>query len=204
MALENKEPGQYIGIYNGKLCQRVSPATQGAVQRVNKNNKIVFEKYYDRFVGKLVNIFTKESDYGKQWCFDFMDEKEVYHLQLPYSNSFAVAFLKMLPNIDLTKKLEFSPSVKEVDGKNQSSLFIKQDGVNIKHAYTKDHQNGLPEMRKVKVKGQEVWDDTDRLAFLEAMVKKDILPKLPRIDSKASESPLNGVTENVAGEDNDF
>jgi hypothetical protein len=180
MALENKEKGQYITIYQGKLSQGVSKGTPGATQRINKNGKEVFEKYYDRFIGKLIGIKTKDGDYGRSWIFSFVDNKEIYHLQLPYSNSFSVAFLKMLPNINLEEKMEFSPSTKEVDGKKQSSLFIKQNGVNIKHAYTKDHPNGLPEMKKIIVKGQEVWDDTERLKFLEKMLQEKILPKLKK------------------------
>ena len=114
-----------------------------------------------------------------------MDNGEVYNLQLPYSNSFAVAFLKMLPNISLNEKMEFTPSQKVIDGKNQSSLFIKQNGVNIKHAFTKDNPNGLPDMKKIKVKGQEVWDDTDRLAFLKKMVDEKINPQLKKLSGQS-------------------
>jgi hypothetical protein len=200
MALENKEQGQYITIYRGKLAQRVQRSTQGAIQRINKNGKEVCEKYYDRFIGQLVGINTKDSDYGRQWIFSFKDEGEIYHLQLPYSNSFSVAFLKMLPNINLAEKMEFSPSNKLVDGKNQSSLFIKQNGVNIKHAFTKDNPNGLPAMEKIIVKGKEVWDDSKRLAFLEKMVVEKILPGLKKItgdkdvlDVQKQETDLNKI-----------
>jgi hypothetical protein len=156
----------------------MSEGTEGSVGRVNKLGKQVFEKYYDSFTGKLVDIKTQDGTYGKSWIFSFQDKEEVYHLQLSYSNSFATAFLKMLPNIDLTKEMKVSPSTKEVDGKNKSSLFVNQDGIALKHAYTRDNPNGMPDMEKVSVKGQMVWDDTKRLEFLEAMVKKDILPKL--------------------------
>lgn len=180
MALENREGGQYITILGGKFCQRVKEGTQGAVERTNKVGKVVHEKFYDSFSGKLLNIKTTESkQYGKSWVFDFQDNEDVYHLQLSYSNSFATAFLKMLPNINLEEKMKVSPSVKEVEGKMKSSLFVSQNGENIKHAYTMDKPNGLPEMEKKMVKGQEVWDDTERLNFLYNMVEKDIKPKLP-------------------------
>ena len=44
----------------------------------------------------------------------------------------------MLPNIDLTKEMKISPSVKEIDGVNRSSLFINQDGKAMKHAYSRE------------------------------------------------------------------
>ena len=183
MGLDNREGGKYITILGGKFSQRVQEDTPGAVQRTNKLGKVVFEKYYDSFTGKLIRIRTQDGGgYGKNWVFDFRDNGEVYHLQLSYSNSFATAFLKMLPNVDLSKEMKVSPSIKEVDGKNKSSLFINQDGVAIKHAFTKDQPNGLPPMVEVTIKGEKVWDDTDRLVFLENMVNTVILPKLKAIN----------------------
>jgi hypothetical protein len=203
MALENREGGQYITILNGKFCQRVSETTPGAIQRVNKLGKTVFEKFYDNFVAKLVGIKTQDSPYGKNWVFDFQDKGEVYHLQLSYSNSFATAFLKMLPNIDVTKEMKLSPSVKEVDGKNKSSLFVNQDGNAIKHAYTKDAPNGMPDMEQITVKGQPVWDDTKRINFLYDMVQEKILPKLPKQESvpvTKEEKSLDEFTAELKGD----
>ena len=74
--------------------------------------------------------------------------------------------------------MKVQPSVKEVDGKNKSSLFINQDGQSVKHAYTKDAPNGLPQMTQVTVKGEKIWDDTDRIEFLYQMVMDTIVPKL--------------------------
>lgn len=196
MGLENKQSGNYITIYNGKFSQRVQAGTQGAVERVNKLGNTVHEKFYDRFTAKLVGIKTQDGGaYGKNWVFSFRDSKEVYHLQLSYSNSFATSFLKMLPNIDVSKEMTLSPSVKEVDGKNKSSLFVNQDGNPIKHAYTKDAPNGLPQMEQVQVKGQMVWDDTARLNFLEEMVKSTIVPKLEGVTETDSSSEQIAETE---------
>lgn len=191
MGLEIREGGNFITILGGKFCQRVKEGTAGAVQRTNKLGNTVYEKFYDSFTGKLVNIKTQDGPYGKNWVFSFKDSADVYHLQLSYSNSFATAFLKILPNVDLSKEMKVSPSVKEVDGKNKSTLFINQGGQPIKHAFTKDNPNGLPNMEQVTVKGQPVWDDTKRIAFLHEMVNTTILPKLQAI---------NGVTTEPASE----
>jgi len=196
MGLENREGGNFITILNGKFCQRVAENTPGAVSRVNKLGKTVFEKFYDSFTAKLVNIRTQDGAYGKNWLFDFKDGGEVYHLQLSYSNSFATALLKMLPNIDVTKEMKLSPSVKEVDGKNKSSLFVNQDGVAVKHAYTRENPNGMPELKSVKIKGQDMWDDTDRLVFLQNVVDTQILPKLP----KDVTPPASGSADELAKE----
>lgn len=198
----NHDGGKYFTILNGKFCQRVPDNTEGAVKRTNKLGKIVYEKFYDSFVGKLVGVKTTDGSYGKSWMFDFQNGKDLYHLQLSYSNSYAKAILKMLPNIDVKKEIKVSPQVKEVDGKQKSSLFINQDGASIKHAYTKENPNGLPQMKQVKVAGNLVWDDTEALEFLENMVKKDILPKFDKVLSKEDNSQNEGGLD-IDGDDSE-
>ncbi len=190
MAFENKIQGSYFTILGGRFCQRVQESDAGAVARVNKLGKTVYERFHDSFTGKLIGIKTQDGEYGKSWLFSFKDKEETYHLQLSYSNSYAIAFLKMLPNVDLSKEMRVSPSQKEVDGKMKSSLFINQNGNPVKHAYTRENPNGLPQLDKVTVKGQEVWDDTKQLEFLYNMVAKDIIPQLEGV----KEAPVAGPT----------
>lgn len=184
MAFEDRTGGKYFNILNtekgAKFAVRSQQGVAGAIERTNKLGKQVYEIYHDSFTGKLIAIRTRDSAYGKNWEFDFQDGGQIYTLQLSYSNSYATNLLKILPNVDLTKEMKLQPSSKIVDGKTKSSLFVSQDGVTLKHAYTKDKPNGLPNMVQVMVKGNPTWDDTDRLVFLDAMVKKDILPKLPQ------------------------
>lgn len=193
MGFDNKTEGKYFTIFDGKFSQRVKEGTEGAVQRTNKIGKVVFEKYYDRFTAKLVDIKVTDGAYGKSWEFHFLDGNEIYKLQLGYSNSFATAFLKILPNVDLSSPITLSPSVKEVDGKNRSTLFVNQNGQAIKHAYTKDNPNGLPDMEQITVKGSAVWDDTKRIAFLQEMVNTKILPQLKRDYQSIANAGISGT-----------
>lgn len=197
MALENRQEGKFITILAGKFCQRVPEGTEGAIQRINKIGKVVWEKFYDSFTGKLVDIKVQDGTYGKTWNFSFQDKGEVYTLQLSYSNSFATAFLKMLPNIDLQKEMKVSPSTKEIDGKNKSSLFINQNGSPLKHAFTREHPNGMPDMEQVIVKGEKVWDDTKRIAFLHNMVMTTIIPKLLVLTLQQPSEPVKVKEENA-------
>ncbi len=200
MALENREGGKYITIYGGKFCVRVSADHPGAIERVNKEGRTVHEIFYDSFTGKLINIrHRKEGKYGPQFEFDFRDGGEVYTLQLSASNSYATNLLKILPNADLTQEMKVQPSQKIEDGKTKSSLFVSQNGTTLKHAYTKENPNGMPQMEQITVKGQLVWDDTKRLEFLTAMMERDILPKLPK-DATAPATAEGAPTP----EDSDF
>ena len=201
MGLDTRQTGNFITILGGKLCQRVSEDTIGAVKRTNKLGNVVYEKFYDSFTGKLIDIKVQDGTYGKTWNFVFKDKEEPYTLQLSYSNSFSTALLKMLPNIDLTKEMKISPSVKEIDGVNRSSLFINQDGKAMKHAYSRENPNGMPDMEQVTVKGVLVWDDTKRLEFLDNMVQTVILPKLREINGNA---PVAPVANEIKAEEVEF
>jgi hypothetical protein len=189
MGFQNRNEGKFFTIYNGKICIRVKEGTEGSIARTNKVGNTVHEVFYDSFTGLLTNIKTSESAYGKSWNFDFVDNSgEKYTLQLSYSNSFATQFLKILPNIDLSKEFTISPSSKIEDGKTKSSLFVNQDNKPLKHAYTKENPNGLPKLEKKMLKGQEVWDDTEMLLFLENMIQTDIIPKLSNV---SQETPVS-------------
>lgn len=198
MGLEQRTEGQYLTILGGKFCQRVQEGTEGAVKRVNKLGNVVWEKFYDSFTGKLVSIKVQDGQYGRTWNFGFDDKGEHYALQLSYSNSFSTAFLKMLPNVDLSKEMKVSPSTKEVDGKNKSSLFINQDGKALKHAYTREIPNGMPDMEQITVKGVLVWDDTKRIEFLHNMVDTLIIPKLNTLNAVITVETIPGSPEATA------
>lgn len=207
MGFADREGGKFFNIFEGKFAIRVPEGTEGAVRRENKEKKIVYEIFHDSFTGKLVGIRTQDGPFGKNWLFDFKDGEEAYTLQLSYSNSFAKNFLKILPNADLTKEMKVMPSQKiEADGKKKTSLFVAQDGVTLKHAYTKDAPNGLPQMEQVTVKGQQVWDDTKQLEFLYNMVVTTIVPKLPKRETTPATQEALAVDGNEAGpeDENDF
>jgi hypothetical protein len=46
-----------------------------------------------------------------------------------------------------------------------------QNGSGLKWAFTKDNPNGMPDLVKIKVKGKDTWDDSDRMEFLENYAK---------------------------------
>lgn len=179
MAVGNNSTAQFFSITNGKICMQVKSATALSVERTNKNGKLVNEEFYDFMEGTIVGIKTKDHpDYGKFWMIDIEDGRDRYTLQLKYSSGYASAFLRILPNIDLEKPVRIVPKMTEEGDKKKASLFVMQDGAPLKHFFTKDNPNGLPQMKKIKVKGKETWDDSDMMEFLEKMVFTDIVPKL--------------------------
>ena len=186
MALYNTARKTYLTVFDGKFTRRVDEGTIGAVSRMTKpvsgEGKLVHELYYSNLSGKITDIYTRDGIYGKTWNIDISDGTEKYSLQFGYSDGLAIAFLKMLPNVNLDKDVVFSVTKKldPKDNKEKTSLFLNQDGEPIKHAYSLANPNGLPEMKMIVVNGKEVWDSTERLAFLQNMVDTQIIPKLNR------------------------
>jgi hypothetical protein len=205
MGFEQRESGKFFSIVGGKFVERVRDNTVGAVSRTNKNGVIVWELVHDCFVAKLIDIKVVESQnvqIGTQWAFKFQDGEEVYTLNLGYSNHIALAILKMLPNVDLTKPIKMSPSMsKGEDGIDKTSIFLAQDGKNIPYAHKKEAPNGMPEKQIVTVNGKQTSDYTAQIKFLHDMVTTKIVPKLGGVATVAQAPVASGV---VADEDIPF
>jgi hypothetical protein len=180
----NKSEGAftvYLSVADGKLVRQHKQATENTVERVTKTGKLVHEESFKDLKALLVDMETRENDYGKQWQLKFKDGEETFIIQMPYSSRYASSFLKALPNVDLAQPVRFMPwSMQDKNDatKKVTGITLYQTGGKILPAYTKENPNGLPEMKQIKVKGKVTWDDSDMTEFLENMVKNDILPKL--------------------------
>lgn len=180
MAAGNNNNAIYYSISDGKICRQFREATPSSKTRVNKNGKTVHEEFYDYVDGLITSITTKDSDYGKFWLINLKDGEVNQVLQFNYSSGYANAFLKSLPNVNLKEVVKIIPNLKMEGDKKKTTVFITQHGQPVKWYYTKENPNGLPPLVKKKVKGKEVWDDSDSMEFLENMVKEKIIPALPK------------------------
>ena len=169
----------FLTISNGQICRKVTNKTKDSKERVNKNGVTVFEEFYKGWKGRITNIEIREhQEYGKFWYITLTDSDGDAILQMKYSSGYATAFLKTLPNVDLNSDVIITPNMKIEGDKKKATVFITQHGLALKHFYNRDNPNGLPELKKIKVKGKETWDDSDMAEFLEKMVNDQIKPKL--------------------------
>lgn len=177
----------FYSITDGRICRTFKAATAKSIERVNKMGKIVHEEFCNALSGRITAITTKDHpDYGKFWLITLVDGDWSGVVQIKYSSGYASAFLKLLPNVNLSKDVTIQPKM-VVDGdKKKASLFIMQESVPLKHFYTKDNPNGLPQMKKLRVKGKDTWDDTEMMEFLEKMVFTEVVPKLNGASSEDS------------------
>lgn len=177
----------FLTISNGKICKKVPKKTSISVERVNKNGVTVQEEYYKGWKGLITAIAVREhKDFGKFWNITLTDDQGDAILQMNYSSGYAAAFLKTLPNITLDSDVIITPNLKIEGEKKKTTVFVSQHGVSLKHYYTRDNPNGLPELKQIKVKGKLTYDDSDLMEFLENMVMTEIVPKLPKLGSKVA------------------
>jgi hypothetical protein len=169
MALNKQNKSStYLTIVGGKISQRVPEGTDGAVARKLKNGpnegSEVYELQYGSVTGKITGGSVESGDYGDQVAIEISDGKESYVLKLPWNSKLRDAFVKRVPNIDVTEELEIICFPDKQD--KSPVMLIKQKGGFVKFAYTKDNPNGLPAPSKKKVRGKEEWDWTETESFL--------------------------------------
>jgi len=178
MALGNSNTAIYLSVSDGKIVRRFKEPTAQSKARTNKMGNTVHEESYDYVEGMITGITVRDSDYGKFWCVNIQDGADAYILQFQYSGGNANSFLKSIPNADLRKPIRIRPAV-EIDGdKKRSKLFLVQDDKALRWFWTKENPGQMPNLKKIKIKGVEQWDDSDMMEYLESYVKEHITPKL--------------------------
>ena len=173
---------------NGKIAQSVSEGTTGAVSRTLDNGRVVHQLENDGIQGKITGMYFKDHpEYGKSLNVIIDDE---YALQLKCGSRYYYSFVKALPNVDFSREVSLVPWRKEVDGKVKAALYINQGGKeSVKWHFTQDDPKGMPDMKKVKVKGKETWDDTDLQEFFEVYLTENIFSLFTQAEPAASTEP---------------
>lgn len=177
----------FFSILNGYLKRTVPEHEEGAVERINSEGKKVFEKFYKEISGMLVDIQKREHEsYGDSWIITLEDVADTCKLQIPYSSIQSDRFFRRLHNVDVNKPISIRCG--RVDDK--PFLVVDQDGKPLDYYWTKDDPKHLPPMVQKTVKGKLVWDDTDRMAYIEMYLEKKFMPRL-KSNSPNPQNPTN-------------
>jgi len=156
MALNNSPQGNitYINIKNGSLAIR------------NKNKEI--ETYTD-ITGKVYDVKFKTDTY-KEKEFEIVqvfitDKGENYCLQMRTDSGYFRGFCNSLKTGNPTEEVNIRPYMDTKDGKNKTTIFVRQNGKTLKHFHTVDNMGDLPSVQKVVFKGKEEYDGTEQLEY---------------------------------------
>jgi hypothetical protein len=175
MALKEKTtPLVYLTIREGKIAKKEG------------------ETYvlFDSVEGYIRGISTREHKYGTDLCIQLEDD-QMYQLQVRLKGeepskqtAYFIAFAHCCPAIDPYQKVEFIPSLKIVDDKKRSALFLKQNGEILKWAY-KVGQDGVPAPEELKNKKGEIisvdWSEVEAYRVDKVNeFSKNLAPSVPR------------------------
>ncbi len=193
--------------------------------REGKIAKYLGKKKYELFdsvKGYIVGMSTRDTQYGPVLNIDLQDD-QLYQLQIRIKGedlpgqaakqtSYFIALAHCSPNIDPSKKVEFIPSLKEVDGKKRSALFLNQNGQTLKWAFKKG--DGMPEPEEVfNKKGELVsvdWSEVEafrmdkinefharvkEVAHANKLVAEDTRSDWEKLMPEANEEPSSSVVE---------
>lgn len=193
-AADNKGNARFLTMSYGKFTYRVDedsekdPGVRARVLEKGDNaGKTVYERVLQDFIGKLVEVRVEENkEYGDRWVLEIdvdniegqvMEEAQRYVLKLNYSSGYANCLLDAFPNIKLDQRIWFKgydfQDKKENKRRVGFTMWQAAGGkaVKVEKAYTKDEPNGRPELKKIKVKGKDTWDDSERLEFHRAIIE---------------------------------
>jgi hypothetical protein len=180
----------YFTLSDGKCRIRLREATPESVSRVTKDGNTVHELVHDEFTGLIRAIEVVDTDYGKQWRVTFVDAPYTYVLTLKYSSNYGKTLIQALCNPDWDATLEttvkpYSFSPKDDATRTITGCTVSQRGKKVERLYCSsinpvDGKIILPDLEKVKVRGQEIWDDTKQMDFLLSEFHGKVSPKLQR------------------------
>lgn len=134
-----------------------------------------YKNPFDSVEGTIVDLFLKDETYegkpNRKLYVAISDGDEKTLIGFSFDSAYTTTLISFLKNADLSKPLEISPveKVEIVNGieKKKRSLLVSQNGSFMKSYFTRNEPNGLPEMRKIKFNGKDVWDKTEFLQFFE-------------------------------------
>ncbi len=149
----------------------------GAVPKTTSDG-LKYVKYFKKVRGRITGIRTKEvewtDDGGKSrtsrfLCIDLVHKGDKASLSMNLTSIAALSFMKVVERIDPSKEVSMSIA----DSGTYYSVIVKQDGEYLKHAYTKDNPNGLPEAKPVELPdGGLGYDRREQIAFLMGKVSE--------------------------------
>jgi len=189
----------YLSISDGKIAKKVKTEEPGAVKCTSKDgSKTWWEHRYRSVSGKITNVYKSDSNmgFGSRLVIEVKDGPDSFNLEMPWSSRYSSGFFLAMPNIDVTKEIEFTPWMKEIDGKKKTMLYLRHDGDkdNIAWYWTKENPQGLPDMKKIRVKGVDVWDDSERQDYFENYLNETFNKKLgsptPVADAMSNDDDL--------------
>lgn len=138
----------YLSIVQGRLNQKVSEDTEGAVKREYElkdgTKGVKFVKYFKNWTGRITDLRVKQTDFGQMLDVVFDDAV----LSLNTESRYFTDFSKKLRGANVNQPITIAPFDFEPDGKRVVGVLMVQNGQKLRNYYweneTKRTINGFP------------------------------------------------------------
>ena len=175
-----------------RFVRKASSSDPLAVSRVNANNETVFERYHGGLKGILTDVVAKTVEFGGKkipfWEFTINDGESEFVLSVPIRSSQARGIFYRLPNMTIGETIvihagwDDGGEITDERGTRTKAAriftWITQEGKTVPQYWTKDHPNGLPELKQVEFKGELQYDDIAVIEFLYEWLEGEFRAKL--------------------------
>ena len=169
--INSTESSKIVSIVKGKFTIRLpedsdnpSAVTRTLEQGVNAGKEIK-ELQYKALEGNYVTSYIDEGEYGTNYITELRDDEgDSFKLRINLDSQFFSQYAKRIPNIKKDVPIFFGLGYDKEKEKN--FLFIRQQGVNVPFAYTRENPNGLPPPEEKEVRGKKVWNWEAQEQFL--------------------------------------
>jgi hypothetical protein len=161
---EPRSGGNFVNFKDGKLIASDDSGTK---------------QEYTNLDGLIVDLDVKDEvykgvEYKKIILFVKDDEGTVWKLGFPLESGYGDSFCSLAQNINFKKSVSISGGVKPMDNdRTYGSMYVKQDGVNLKWALKKEDK---PE--GVKVRGMKSLDYSDKHDMFYKLLIEEIRPAI--------------------------
>ena len=158
MGLSNTSGGiTYLNLKEGKFARK------------NANGDI---ELFDTVDGLITGIEFQDDEYQgtkfRKLKLTLEDEGQKYLVQVRTDSGYYRGLTNAIANGDIKQPVKLIASSKLGDnGKRKTKIDVHQNGKALNWKWSKDNPGELPELEKVKVKGQMVYDNSKQLEYFE-------------------------------------
>ena len=209
MGMHKRETTPFLQILGstGDFRQTVDKETSGAKLREyetsdgKKGSK--YELSYDMVDGMISKVAFHDGDFGKNLLItmDFEDDSDGVTIAIGCSSPFGEDFMKKLPNIDFSKRIDITPySIENPGEKIKKGVSLKQGGEKIKNFFYDGEKdiNDYPVAEGDTSKyDKDDWKIhfTKCRKFLVKYAEENIIPKFPEAEVQAQAASETVATE---------
>ena len=208
---EGGSKSNFMSIVGGKWAEKVPQGTEGAIERKNKKDVMVYEKHYDDVSGIIKSMKIEKKDFGKQLQIEIADVDEVYTLSIPVDSKFFDSFCSKIGCADLSRTLRIRPYSFTPKGEEHAKLginiyqtdndnaIVPESGIvtgKLPYFFTKEKPNGRPQPPKENSEMDE--EDWKMYFMVVSKFNQQYIVKLMG-GTEAPKTEAKSVRENKAG-----